>query len=105
MSTVFDCDIKPASCKLVLLAYADHADDSGGSVFPCVETISKKAGIGKRQVQRIRSAFERAGVMQAVGKTNKGTIIYRIDIERIKKFQSDGGMTLATSPGGVVEVA
>lgn len=43
----------PRNEKFVLLAYADHADDSGGSIFPAVETVAKKTSYAERAVQSI----------------------------------------------------
>lgn len=51
------------SMKFVLLAYADHADHEGGSIYPAIETIAKKTGYDARSVQRITTNLESAGYL------------------------------------------
>lgn len=107
MATIFDCDIRPCSYKLTLLAYADHADDEGGGIFPSVKRIAKKVGIGERHVQRIRERFEHAGIMVATGVTDRGIVIYRIDLEALARYEGQGGVSFESggdsqSTGGVL---
>ena len=66
MSYVFDLDIPPHE-KFVLLAYADHADHDGGSVYPSIATIARKTSMSERTVQRITRALEEKGYLIPCG--------------------------------------
>lgn len=52
MAEVWRLDLEPTK-KLVLLAYADHADEDGDRVYPSVSRVAHKCGLSIRQVQRI----------------------------------------------------
>ncbi len=79
MAWVWDQDI-PRNLKFVLLAYADHADHDGKSIFPAVDTIAKKTGYHRRQVQRVTAELEQNGWMIPDGQGPKGTNKWRIDL-------------------------
>jgi len=82
MGIVWDCDL-PQNHKLVLLAYADHADHDGGSIFPSINLIAYKTGYSERSVQRITRELEEAGYLQYVGKSDYQTNSYKIAIEKL----------------------
>jgi hypothetical protein len=65
MGAVWGLDL-PHSWQSVLLALADHADHTGGSVFPSTGLIAWKTGYSRRQVQRIIDALERVGLLVRV---------------------------------------
>lgn len=52
MSRVWELELAPNK-RLVLLAYADHADDEGNHVFPSLARIAHKTGYHRDQVRRI----------------------------------------------------
>jgi len=52
MAAVWDLKMSPSE-KLVLLAFADHADHEGGNIYPGLDTIAEKTGYSRRQVIRI----------------------------------------------------
>lgn len=79
MAAVWEMNIKPAD-KLVLLAYADHADHSGGSIYPAVSTIAAKTGFDERSVRRITARLKKDGYLVASGVTVKGTNRYCIPL-------------------------
>jgi len=54
----------PTSEKIVLLAYADFADDTGGRVFPSYDTIADMTGIKRRQVINITHKLKAKGLLQ-----------------------------------------
>jgi hypothetical protein len=110
MSVVWKSELDKAK-KLILLAYADFADDDGGSIFPSIRRIAWKTGYTRRQVQRITRDLEEIGYM-IPGEVNEElkTIIYKIDLaalpklppfESIKKSDqnkgTEGGVTI--TPG------
>src|SRR5512139_2104790 len=79
MSSVWDLNL-PTNEKIVLLAYADHADKNGFSVFPSVSTIAAKAGYSDRSVQAITRRLQAKGILQRDGTGPHGTNRWRIVI-------------------------
>ncbi len=71
MAWVWDQDM-PVKEKFVLLAYADHADHEGGSIFPANKTIAKKTGYSVRSIQRITTRLEESGYLVADGRNVGG---------------------------------
>jgi hypothetical protein len=70
MAYVWDLEI-PTTEKIVLLAYADHADHEGNNIFPANETISRKTGLAVRTVQRTKKKLIKDKLMQRRGWTEK----------------------------------
>lgn len=78
MGLVWDADLDKDT-KIILLAYADHADHEGGGVYPGVPLIAWKTGYSDRQVQRITHSLVAMKIMIPTGVSQFGTNIYRID--------------------------
>ena len=72
MTAVWNYDIPP-NFKIVLLAYADNADQDGCNIWPASDTIKKKTGYKEREVQYITKALREAGLLQEDGKGPRGT--------------------------------
>ena len=82
MGMVWDLDL-PANKKFVLLAYADHADDEGGSVFPSLARVAHKTGYSRDQVRRISKELREANLMVLVEKaTHNRPAEYRLTLDR-----------------------
>ena len=82
MGMVWDLDL-PANKKFVLLAYADHADDEGGSVFPSLARVAHKTGYSRDQVRRISKELKEVGLMVLVEKaTHNRPAEYRLTLGR-----------------------
>ena len=63
-----------SSHKFVLLAYADHADHEGKSMYPAIRTIRNKTGYAtERQIQRITHQLEKMGMLLPDGIGPRGT--------------------------------
>lgn len=83
MSAVWECSEVKGTEKLVLLAYADHADHHGEKIFPATDTVARKCGLSRRAVQKITSRLVEAGYLVLVeegggrGRTN----VYQIPID------------------------
>jgi DnaD/phage-associated family protein len=77
--------------KLVLLAYADHADSNGKSIYPSVDLICKKTFYEERSVQKITRTLETLGMLMADGVGPHGTNRWAIPIKRT----ADGGAKIA----------
>ncbi|MGD8457187.1 MAG: helix-turn-helix domain-containing protein [Anaerolineales bacterium] len=85
MGLVWDSQL-PRDARFILLAYADHADHNGGSIYPAVKTISRKTGYSTRSVQTITKKLARAGILIEDGRGPKGTNRWRINPEKLKNF-------------------
>jgi hypothetical protein len=79
MGMVWDLEIGRDE-KLVLLAYADHADHSGENIFPSVSRIARKTGYSERSVQSITRRLEEAGLLVSEGHGPHGTNKYHIPL-------------------------
>jgi hypothetical protein len=71
MAEVWELDLLP-NLKLVLLALADHADDTGGSVYPSVSRIAWKCGCSERTAQRRLRDLIDLGLIETVAYPNGG---------------------------------
>lgn len=79
--------------KYILLAYADHADQNGGNIFPSVDLVSEKTGYAERAVQMSTRTLEKLGYLVACGFGPNGTNRFRIPVAR-----ADGGAKIAPLP-------
>ena len=70
--TINGIEFKP-NHKFVLMAYADHADHHGKSIWPSVKTISEKTGLDERTVQRMTRDMETMGLLIDDGQGPRGT--------------------------------
>ncbi len=87
MALVWDLDLAPNK-RLVLLAYADHADDDGDNVFPSLGRVAHKTGYSVDQVRRLSRELAADGLMElaekGVGRGN--THRYRLTLEKGSKL-------------------
>lgn len=60
MTQVWQLDLPTASHKLLLLAFADHANDEG-ICYPALESIHRKTGLSRRHTQRLISSLKESG--------------------------------------------
>lgn len=67
--------------KIVLLAYADHADSNGRNIFPSVDLIARKTFYEERAVQLTTRRLETSGYLIPDGTGPRGTNRWRIPIE------------------------
>lgn len=80
-STFNEIEFKPGH-KYVLIAYADHADQSGKNIYPAVETIAKKTGYEARSVQRLTRELEEMGILVPDGSGPRGTNRFSLPFSR-----------------------
>jgi hypothetical protein len=88
MTKVFDSDL-PTTEKMVLLAMADYASDTGDSIFPSIKTMSRKTSLSERSVQNtIKSLIEKNYLIliKKGGGRNK-TNLYKIRCSRFAVFE------------------
>lgn len=77
--------------KIVLLAYADHADSNGRNIFPSVDLIARKTFYEERAVQLTTRKLETGGYLIPDGTGPRGTNRWRIPIQTTL----DGGAKIA----------
>lgn len=71
MAQVWDADLPP-NHKLVLLAYADAADDDGTHAFPGEERLSQMTGYSVSQVRRVTRELIDTGKLVRVKRGHRG---------------------------------
>ena len=100
MGLVWNCELEQNG-KYVLLAYADHADHEGRSIYPSDALVAWKTGYSERQVLRIRLALIEKKIMLRDGTSPFRTQMYRIDVDALPKrdaFQGARRGRPATKP-------
>ncbi len=71
--------------KIVLLKFADHADDDGRNAWPSKATVAAACGLSLESVKRIIRELRKDGILVPEGECKGGagkTVNYRIDFER-----------------------
>lgn len=105
MTLVWDIEFPTQSQKLIMLKLADYASDTGGSVFPAMETLAEKAGCDERTAQRALKAFRECGLIHLVragGTGPKATNEWKLNVQLIG-WLADGCVALVGA-GGVLEI-
>ena len=99
MSSAWELDL-PAARKLVLLCYADFANDLG-ECWPANKTVARKCGMNVRTVQRCLSEFADDGLLfvkSVQGRTNKVTLDICADFKRAELAPEDRGAEEVAEP-------
>ena len=78
MSWVLESSEAQLGARLVLLAIANHADPDGRNSWCSVRRLSQEARLSERQTRRGLRELEKAGEIQEVGKTRRGTHVYEV---------------------------
>jgi Helix-turn-helix domain len=86
MNEIWALDLTPSE-KLLLLAMADHANDAGTRVYPSIERLVWKTGLGERTVYRTMRILEGDGIVvkEAQGGGRGKTTHYRLVLEKADK--------------------
>lgn len=77
---------------MVLIHLADYWWEKGKNPYPCMNTISERMGISRRQLQRYMGELEQAGLLQRIPRKaqHKGKLSNEFDlsglVERLKKL-------------------
>ncbi len=72
---------KPDSTnRFVLVALANHADETGAGSRPSVEMLSAYTGLNIRTVQRHLDRLEAAGLITRTGTTARGVVIWQLSL-------------------------
>ncbi|WP_160147917.1 helix-turn-helix domain-containing protein [Trinickia soli] len=71
------------STKLVMLHLADHCDDTGGKLYPSIQTVARDCGMSVKQARRIVHALIKAGYLEVVSQVPGKVRHYRLRIDRL----------------------
>lgn len=83
MSMVWASSLPPNE-RLVLLAYADHANDDGQSIWPGRDAMAAKTGYSEHHVRKITRSLKARGVLIQVADGYRGQRAeYRIDLNAL----------------------
>ena len=66
---VWELDLPPTE-KYILIAYVDHSDKNGESIFPSLARVAWKTGKSKRSVQDIRDKLKARGILVEIAPAN-----------------------------------
>ena len=85
--------------KLLLLAWADHANDDGEGMYPSQTTLEKKTGLAHSTVNAGIIAAKQAGYVSYVGISKKGTSEYKLDASKLVPWRDT--IKTASTAGGL----
>lgn len=109
-SAVWKAAIKDPVAKLVLLKFADNANDSG-KCWPSIANISRETGLCRRTVQTKIRALEDLDLLKSVRGVNRCD--YTLSMEKLTQIRHSGGVQemhpagdapCSTCTGGVQEM-
>lgn len=87
MSLVWDNFPGSGSELLVMLKFADYANDAGDNIYPSISTMAKHSRLSESQARRIIHSLIDQGWIVVVGNANGGapgmTREYRINVDRL----------------------
>ena len=90
MTQVWESAQKTATHKLILLAFADHANDDG-LCWPSIDTISNKSQLSHRQTQRIIHDLIGDNLLKVVDKhTQHRTPTYEVRGDNLTPLELSG---------------
>lgn len=75
--------VSGATCKLVLLAIGDVADDFGENSYQSFDTLASKSSIERRSVMRAVRALITNGFLRVEGLSRYGTNNYSIPLDKL----------------------
>lgn len=90
MSLVWDSFPGSGSELLVMLKFADYADDNGFNVYPSIATMAKHARLSESQARRVIHGLLEHGWVLLVGNEFGGapgtTRQYRVNVEKLRQM-------------------
>ncbi len=89
MAQVWDSPLPPNQ-RLVLLAYADHANDDGTSVYPGESRMVTKTGYSAGNIRKITAALIRDGWLYQVAAGRRGQrAAFTVNVRKLLGAQDD----------------
>jgi DnaD/phage-associated family protein len=105
INLVWDIEGLSPAQKLVLLALADHANDSGNSIRPGVARLISKTSLSERAVRRALADLRSVGWIVVVkNSTNREPNHYRLNVEKINVKEIRGARNAPQDKSGVPEM-
>ena len=116
MSAIFDtefCDLptgeytaegkpkmaKASSCKIQMLAIADHANDEGEGSYPGLTKLEVKTGLSRQGVVDVQKALKFNGLLSVSDTPSKlGTNDYKVNLECFPVIKDPSQATLLVKP-------
>ncbi len=74
---------KESTVKIVLLAFADHANGEGQSTYPSYSLLEIKTGLSRQGLADTIEALRQNEFLIPEGRTGAGTISYRINLGKL----------------------
>jgi len=75
---------KASTIKLLLLAYADHANDEGEAAYPGYTRLELKTALSRQGISDTLEAIRQHGFMVHKGKSKRHTGIYEFNIKMLE---------------------
>ena len=86
MAKVWATDL-PTNEKIVLLAYADHADDEGASIYPGELRMADKTSYSTGNIRKITAKLVEGGLLHRVERGRRGTrAVFLINVEALDRI-------------------
>jgi len=71
------------SKKLVMLHLADHCDNTGGKLYPSIQTVARDCRMSEKQARRIVHTLINAGYLEVVSEVPGKVRHYRLRIDQL----------------------
>jgi len=90
---------KASSCKIQMLAIADHANDEGEGAYPGLTKLELKTGLSRQGVIDVQKALKFNGLITVSAEPSKlGTNDYKINTECFPRLNDTSQATLLVKP-------
>ncbi len=90
---------KASSCKIQMLAIADHANDEGEGAYPGLTKLEKKTGLSRQGVIDVQKALKFNGLLSVSDLPSKlGTNDYKINLQCLPILKDASQATLLVKP-------
>jgi len=84
---------KASTCKLMLLAYADHANDEGEAAYPGYNRLIQKTCLSRQGVANTIEALRQNNLLIADGVSNSRTNRYTINLPLLRQTTESSHLT------------
>jgi hypothetical protein len=77
---------KASTVKLIMLAYADHANDDGESAYPGYSRLEVKTALSRQGIADTLEAITQNGLMSLTGVSKRHTNSYQINMTKLREL-------------------
>lgn len=90
---------KASSCKIQMLAIADHANDEGEGAYPGLTKLETKTGLSRQGVVDVQKALKFNGLISVLDTPSKlGTNDYKVNLDCFPILKDASQATLLVKP-------